>query len=106
MMNGIKPNTNMNIRIVSTPRGQAPEWVRNEWVGLVLPVADQSAKGVQAGALGGRPENQGGYPVNTTVALEALESKSPEAATWWKSNLPLARCPQLVFGREFCEVVE
>lgn len=27
------------IRIVAVPPGQAPEWVRREWVGLELPIA-------------------------------------------------------------------
>ena len=27
------------IKIVSVPSGEAPEWVRKEWVGLELPLA-------------------------------------------------------------------
>src|SRR5947199_83534 len=29
----------MDIRIIDVPPGEAPEWVRRAWVGLVLPLA-------------------------------------------------------------------
>jgi hypothetical protein len=95
----------MNIRIIAPPRGQAPEWVRGKWVGLLLPVENQQAEGAQAGGLG-PPENQGGYPVKTLYAMAILRSNSIHAATWWEENATLADIPQLVFGRECCEIVE
>lgn len=97
------------IRIISTPPGQAPEWVRDEWVGVELPVEENTPSedvGVlQLGINGGRPENLGGYPIRTQDAIEALREKSPEAARWWESNVPLGLVPRLVFKRDVCEVV-
>ena len=60
------------IRITSVPSGQAPEWVREQWVGLELPVKDiDLSKGFCTGALGGtpEPENLGGYPVYMRCVL-------------------------------------
>jgi hypothetical protein len=42
----------LRIRIDSTPRGEAPLWVREKWVGLELPLAQLNAEPsrVQTGA--------------------------------------------------------
>lgn len=94
------------IQIIAVPPGQAPLWVREEWVGLVLPVEDPPTDGnIQIGARGGRPENIGGYYVRTTAALEALGRKSPDAAEWWESNQLARVSPWLVFKREVCQLL-
>ena len=50
------------IVIVGTPPGEAPLWVREEWVGLALPVKEippeEEGEYVAVGVLGGPPENQ------------------------------------------------
>lgn len=97
-----------HIRIISTPPGQTPEWVREQWVGLVLPVdedAPNEYEGIQFGIRGGRPKNLGGYPVRTVDAFLALEEASAEAAQWWINNLRLELIPRLVFSREVCELL-
>ena len=94
-----------SIRIVSTPPGQAPEWVRKQWVGVEIPLAEQKSGGIQMVARGGKPENTGGYQVDTIKAVEALQKKSPRAAKWWEENVPLAAIPQLVFSKDACELV-
>lgn len=94
-----------SIRIVSTPPGQAPEWVRKEWVGVEIPVVEQPVKGIQVGVRGGKPQNKGGYEVNTADAIEALRKKSPEAAKWWEDNVPLASISHLVFAKDVCEPI-
>lgn len=105
------------IRIISTPAGQAPEWVRQQWVGLELPITDEEVaydafteeqrRGEYKGALGGapEPENMGGFHVQTRKVIEALSEKSLEAANWWKKNVPLSAIDHLVFGRKFCEII-
>ena len=96
------------LRITSIPPGQAPEWVRKEWVGLELPVeedAPKSEEGIQFGIKGGKPENLGGYPIRTSDAISALKEKSPLAANWWKQNLPLEAIPRLVFKKGVCEII-
>ncbi|MEI8337934.1 MAG: hypothetical protein WCF92_02175 [bacterium] len=95
-----------SIKIISTPPGQAPEWVREKWIGVEIPVPMQALEpGLQMGVKGGKPENSGGYQVNTSEAIEALRKKSPEAAEWWEENVPLAAIPQLVFSKAVCELV-
>jgi hypothetical protein len=96
------------IRITGVPPGQAPEWVRKEWVGLELPVQEDALnpnEGIQFGVKGGKPENLGGYPIHTSDAISALTKKSPRAAEWWKTNVPLELMPTLVFKREACQII-
>lgn len=99
-------------RIISTPTGQAPEWVRKQWVGLVFPMQNDASWGVAAGALGGRPDraNLDGYSVTASTALDVLRQSGAEgerAAEWWESSSLLAMVSNagLKFGKEFCEVV-
>ncbi|MBT6690706.1 hypothetical protein HOB10_00015 [Candidatus Parcubacteria bacterium] len=97
-----------NIKIISMPAGQAPEWVRQEWVGLELPIMEATAPpGEQIGALGGTPSSQNlnGYSVDTERAMAILSDKSPDAAQWWRDNVPLRMMTALVFGKQFCEPV-
>lgn len=96
------------IRIIATPPGQAPKWVREEWVGLEVNVeenAPEPGEGIQLGVKAGKPENLGGYPVRTSDAISALRKKSPQAAEWWEINLPLGFIPRFVFDREACEII-
>ncbi|MCK9588143.1 MAG: hypothetical protein M0Q93_02130 [Terrimicrobiaceae bacterium] len=92
-------------KIIAAPPGQAPEWVRNEWIGLELPL-DEPANGVQMGVLGGQAENVGGCAVRGDIAIDLLEGKSPDAAQWWKVNAPHVMCGRLVFARDVCEIFE
>lgn len=94
-----------SIRIVSTPPGQAPEWVRKEWIGVEIPLPEQKLSVIQMGVRGGKAENVGGYQVDTSKAIEALQKKSPKAAKWWEENVPLTSIPLLVFSKDVCELV-
>ncbi|HSW89344.1 MAG TPA: hypothetical protein VLH19_00550 [Patescibacteria group bacterium] len=93
------------VEIVSTPPGQAPEWVRKAWVGLSLPVAPDHERGIQMGACGGEAQNVGGYSIPTEEALEILSAKNEDAAQWWFDNL-LVMPPWLVFHRDVCKFTE
>ena len=97
----------MKIKIIGVPPGDAPEWVRKEWVGLILQVAeDVPQKGVvEKGVLGGPPTNVGGYPVSTKEAVEMLREKSQKAARWWDENVFPELMPWLVFKKEVCKVI-
>ena len=96
------------VKIISIPPGQAPEWVRAQWVGIELPTDDTTQQGFQCGALGGSAQNRGGYKVETQLAINALKEKGGEAgsaAQWWEDN-GLARLgTHLVFSREVCELL-
>jgi hypothetical protein len=93
----------MKIKIIAIPPGQAPEWVRQAWIGLKLSAVPSTATGRQIGVRGGRPENLGGYEVYGNEAIELLKKKNPEAAQWWKDNLPGITSVKLVFKKEVCE---
>lgn len=87
--------------IIRTPRGEAPFWVRDAWVGLRLPLAANGvqtdhAVGVLSGprtVLGflwarmtGRTSVERGYLVNASAAVALLEETNSEAAAWWREN--------------------
>lgn len=98
-----------SIKITSTPAGQAPLEVRQQWVGLKLPLKEARIDTRrQVGVLEGAPSsaNLDGYPVDAARAVEILETKSPEAASWWRTNVPIDMMPTFVFGKQFCELVD
>jgi hypothetical protein len=94
------------IKIIAVPPGQAPLEVRQQWVGITLPVAENlPSKTFEMGVFGGKPENSEGYLVETMLAFRELKKKSPEAADWWSSHLSPQLMPWLSFQRSVCEVV-
>lgn len=98
-----------NVRFTGVPPGQAPDWVRKEWVGVEVPIIEGPPEpGLLMGVRGGRPDPRslGGYHVSAVDAFAALRVKSPEAAEWWDENFPAAPGRELVFARDVCELVE
>ena len=112
------------IRIVSVPSGEAPQWVREKWVGLELPLAydDGGARrantsGVLSGprnrliglwwALRGRLVRKSGYAVDANEAARILEGTAPEAAAWWRQNVPRLQHGNRIFlfAPAACEIV-
>ena len=111
------------IRIVAVPAGEAPQWVREKWVGLELPLTLRSAHkfhtfGVLTGPRGffaglwrlvaGRSTRRRGYAVEVAAALTALERIHPDAAVWWRTNAPhlLTRGRHFLFREEECRVID
>lgn len=93
----------MLIRIVRRPDGEAPEWVRNAWVGVSLQthcehVHKMRGFGVLSGptsclaqlwaSLTGRSIAMEGYLVDAAAAVDRLEEASPPAARWWREHVP------------------
>ncbi len=94
-----------SVTIVQMPTGPAPLWVREAWIGLTLPTAttsggpeghwmrpdrdilepDQSAITIPY-----RPVRltAQGFSVPIVEALDILERASPEAAAWWRAEVP------------------
>ena len=113
----------MKIRIINTPPGEAPEDIRKAWVGLVLPLprfrprretwtsgvlsGPRSHLGFLGAVLSGRLRRQVVYSVIGQVAIDALATHSPHAASWWRQNAAhvLRRGWRLGFPAEVCEEV-
>jgi len=103
-----------HLKITTVPRGEAPLWVREKWVGVALPLAQRSAApgaysgfGVLSGPrnlwsslyamLSGNYEKHRGYVVEASTAVALLAQVSPEAASWWRENTPHLLRPGLMF---------
>lgn len=112
------------VRIVAVPAGEAPQWVREKWVGLELPLAQWTAgprtrrtAGVLsgprdvlamiAGLFSGRLNRRTGYVVDVQAAIAALERVSPEAAAWWRTAAPHLLTPgrRFMFQEHACHLV-
>jgi len=94
------------VRIVLMPPGFAPEEIRQQWVGVEIPLIDQD----EADALQDNPnwdasEQYGGSIVSTSDAIAALrEAGREEAAQYWEEvqkNIGI----KLRFGAEYCEIL-
>jgi hypothetical protein len=110
------------VRIIAIPPGEAPQEVREAWVGLVLPIHRglfgykrswrsfgvlSAPKGELArlwAALTGKAEQRTGYAVNVTAAIRILEVHNWQAANWWKQNTPYLVRPGkfFLFPHEVC----
>jgi hypothetical protein len=111
------------IRITAVPPGEAPFWVREQWVGLELPAVGYSspkeffAYGVLSSprsmfaqwwsVVRGRAERISGYVVQAGPAIDILATSSPEAAAWWRENAAHVIGPrrQLLFPEQVCRIV-
>jgi hypothetical protein len=102
----------LQVRIIATPPGEAPEAVRRAWIGLQLPLAPGESNTPRvlplAGVLSGQEgEPVVGYVVEGKAAVAALEFHDSAAARWWRENVPGAtyRGYRLGFPAEVCELV-
>jgi len=108
------------IRIVRRPEGEAPEWVRDAWIGVEMPVLVPEPVatfgfGVLTGpknivldwilGVTGRAKPVSGYVVAADTAVASLMERSPAAAEWWRTQVPyLVRTgARFVFDAPACE---
>ena len=91
-----------SILIVAIPRGEAPLWVRQAWVGLKLPTRGGLTSGFGFGVVSGpkgwlsqlvsiftgKAFRQIGFIVPAATAFDLLAGANPEAAQWWRENTP------------------
>lgn len=115
----------MNVRIVKRPFGEAPEEIRDAWIGLLLPVSPDCPSPMEAYALGVLSAPRSlfglwlkqwfppkeppvrGYAVDALTAFRRLETVNPSAAEWWRTNTPhLLNRGRILFFDEDCCVVE
>jgi hypothetical protein len=112
------------IRITAMPAGGAPDWVRQRWVGLELPLVLHQDKGrhflthsvtEKPGffaslwrILTGKSGKQEGFAVATMAAIAVLEQSSPDAAQWWREHAPQLIKPghHFVFRTDCCHLLE
>lgn len=112
----------MRITITRRPLGEAPEWVRDAWIGLSLPTLQPVARrwrgvGVLTGPtntfqvlwalLRGRTILVTGYVVDAKIAVNLLNEKNLAAAQWWRENTPelIASGQGFIFDADDCEVL-
>lgn len=91
------------IRVIATPPGAiAPEKIREQWIGITLPVVTTENE-IRSGWNGN--DNADGYIVNTTEAIQALRrAEKTEAANYWE-EIQHQTGDQLRFGRAYCAVI-
>jgi len=112
--------TEYRIRIVRRPEGEAPEWVRDAWIGVELPVlvpepVSTFGFGVLTGPKNivlewvlcviGRAKPIAGYVVAADTAVACLMEHSPTAAEWWRTEVPYLVRPgaRFVFDAPSCD---
>lgn len=90
------------IKILGTPSGGAPKWVREAWVDLVLPIDPHLPQSYMARDILTKAPRQGhGYNIDAVLAVEVLSLHHPEAARWWRENTTLIQSGNhLVFSAD------
>ena len=111
------------IRIRTAPPGEAPQTIRNAWIGVVIPLPahpyDKACKRYGVGVLTGPKGFLGqlwalitgkcftweAYTVDALTAVEALAKTKPESARWWRESTPHLMRPgmKLMFPANVCE---
>ena len=101
------------IRIVGVPPGEAPQSIREQWVGLVLPLAPDLSSACRTetyGVVSGKKDEELaiGYVVEFEDAMAVLARKSPEAASWWREHTVHLICEggALLFDEYVCEHIK
>jgi hypothetical protein len=100
------------VKIISVPPGGAPLDIREQWVGLALPLIEgELPPGVLRGVTGDKPNprSMNGWPVETEKAIQALRDKDlEEAAEWWEKWYLETRGTghTLMFARDCGELVD
>ncbi len=111
------------IVITKTPPGEWPEHIRQLWVGIELPLAENDEVGRYVlGTSGGIAQNEGGYEVRAGDAIKAVYKKYKELEAredeeelngqyyvfWHGLNEQFGNYPdaRLVFSRDCCKIKE
>lgn len=79
------------VRITSVPAGEAPLWVRQEWIGIELPDLGLQTCSRGYGIITGRPDPDPGehFVISVQVAVDALARKNPTAANWFRQHISM-----------------
>ena len=92
------------IKIIATPPGFAPVEIREQWVGVEIPLVNQEEISRNPpSSLGIGNDNPDGHLVLTDAAIDALRRVGKgKAADFWE-GIPLGT--YLQFRRDVCEVI-
>jgi hypothetical protein len=90
------------IKIRYVPNGEAPIWVREAWVGLLLPI-NQEALDEQdeihlVEIFSGSENIAPHYLVDSVVAVNLLRQQNQIAAEWWFKYFDFKKYPNLWFS--------
>ena len=116
----------MKIHVIAVPRGDAPDEIRQAWVGLTLPLAEgeTGSRAFSSDRLctslrsrlwylwlvltWRKPPDFRVYIVDHNVAFETLSRASPFALNWWRENRPylFEQKLKVAFYVEECELIE
>jgi hypothetical protein len=113
------PGERIYVEIIGVPKGDAPEWVRQAWVGTLLPlmpgreepqeVATSGVVSRKITSTGDMPYwVDGKYAVLTDEAIAILQRQAPQAAAWWRTNVPhlLGKGRALAFETAVCRKID
>lgn len=92
------------IKIIATPPGFAPEEIRDQWVGveIPLPTEEQIAEDPPSG-VGIGNQNQGGFLVLTSDAIKSLQNAGKNTAVSFWESAGIGR--YLRFRKEICKEI-
>lgn len=108
----------MRVRITSIPPGEAPLWVREKWIGIVLEGEQYlSSPCIIAGDMGpvgvlthdyvaGDRDFREAFMTSSAYAIETLRLQEEDAAKWWDENFDKILIPTFIFPRECFVVIE
>ncbi len=74
------------IEITAVPDGEAPLEIREQWVGLILPVVAITESIGMGVVTKSDTDSNPAYMVLQEYAISALSKKSDKAARWWKKH--------------------
>jgi len=86
------------IKIIETPPGSAPEYIRKQWVGMEFTILAgmDDGSGLRTGI-----QNAGGYKVSTEVIREVIQKKgNKEFCNFWE---PYLSASHFIVKKEVCK---
>lgn len=96
------------IRIKSLPHGEAPKWVRKEWVGLTLACLPRLIYGEETqGVLSKKFKPNATFVADVSQgdAIARLARKSPKAAEWFRKQGFPKRNQGFLFREEEIDII-
>jgi hypothetical protein len=96
----------VKFKILNLPKGEAPLEIREQWVGVTVPVAEVLGDRVGFGVFTyAEVKMENAIAVSLPEAVQALRSADkPDAADWWE-KMPQNQQSQLLFEESWGELI-